>query len=51
MKRINTVTLPAKSNKFSFEELWNEINYDWEGKSKQLQARRWRQLRRQINSD
>lgn len=50
MKKVHFIARPAKVDKFSFEELWNEINYDWEGKAEQLQLRRWRQLRRQVNS-
>ncbi len=51
MKKARIITRPVGVDHFSFEELWNEINYDWEGKAEQLQIRRWRQLKRQLKTD
>lgn len=39
------INRPAKLEDINFEDLYLEINVDWEKRAKQLQARRWQKIK------
>ena len=49
MKRDkNILSKPTRVSDLSFEELYENIARDWEGKAEKLRIRRWRRLKQQL---
>lgn len=48
MKKMRILSTPLKVSDLTYDELLEEISRDWRTKSKALQARRWRALKREI---
>ena len=52
MPRVNIYYKPYKKSKnISFDDLYEDSNWDWQYKSKELQARRWRALKHASKND
>lgn len=48
MKRTKIHANLGRIDDTSFEELYDGISQDWEGKAQRLQARRWRKIKHQL---
>lgn len=48
MRGNKLLTKPRRLEDFNFDDLYIEISDRWEDKAKELQARRWRNLKRQM---
>lgn len=46
MKKKPLTSKPLNSSKLAFDDLYDDISKNWELKSKHLQDRRWRILKR-----
>lgn len=45
MKRQRISIRPGVASDYSFDDLYEEISNNWQGKALRLQARRWRALK------
>ena len=48
MTKRRLIAKPTKIEDIPFEDLYDEISRDWEGKARALQIRRWRALKHEI---
>ena len=51
MKKKTVVSRPTELNKLSFDDLYEEMGRNWEIKARQMQDRRWKQMRRAMKED
>ncbi len=51
MKKKSIITKPTNSSKLAFDDLYEDISKNWELKSKDLQDRRWRVLKRAMKEN
>lgn len=51
MKKRQIVNKPITSKSIAFDDLYEEFSRNWELKAKQMQDRRWRQLKRSIKEN
>ncbi len=48
MKKRHLLTQPTRIDDLSFDDLYDDISNDWEGKAERLQVRRWRKIKNQL---
>lgn len=51
MKKKPVITKPTDPHIIKFDDLYEELTKNWELKAKQLQDRRWRQMKRAMKED
>lgn len=51
MKKKSLISKPIETNTLTFDDLYEDISKNWELKSKQLQERRWKVMKRAMKED
>jgi hypothetical protein len=51
MKKKSLISKPIETNTLTFDDLYEDFSKNWELKSKQLQERRWKVMKRAMKED